>query len=74
MSKEKELSPEIIEILKAFKWKYNEHVDGDVYIVRKASDFEGVKITVIDKNKICFWHDDTHDGAMCISLKDILLF
>lgn len=74
MKETKELSPEVIEKLKAFKWKYIEHITGDAYLLQKASEFENIKITVIDKTKICFWHDDAHDGATCIYLKNILLF
>jgi len=65
----------IKEKLKSFKWRYIDKVPGsNLYYVKDAKDFKVQRITVIDNDRIAFYHENCDDHACVIYLKDILLY
>jgi hypothetical protein len=59
--------------LKKFDWKYINEIREGVFEVLDPKKQEPEKITVLDKDHICFYDNSGSDHACCIKLKNILI-
>ncbi len=71
-----ELTNEMINKLKTFKFRYAERVSGNIFKIQRAKTIfpNPVNAEILHKDTLCFWHDDCCDHRCCIKIKDILMF
>jgi len=70
-----ELTKKTIKKLQEFKFRYAEEIEGSVYSIKPAKEIwrNPQKPHYLERDRVCFWHDDCCDHPCCIDTKNILL-